>query len=163
MVTYTTLMTILSRIEERKAIIGLYNYAHEMTHGARWASRCLADQWVAPSGSAPVVTLMLCVPQWPGVPQAGPDDRGLWEPFEEDDGGICPAWKGKRKKLSGFRLHRRSTSPFFCICRLLLKKAPLWVSSRMISIMHHRFNLVSPKATVAIAPVEPILNQSVWL
>uniref|UniRef100_A0A8C9YV53 Nck-associated protein 1 n=1 Tax=Sander lucioperca TaxID=283035 RepID=A0A8C9YV53_SANLU len=33
-VTYTTLMTILSRIEERKAIIGLYNYAHEMTHGA---------------------------------------------------------------------------------------------------------------------------------
>lgn len=34
-VTYTTLMTILSRIEERKAIIGLYNYAHEMTHGAR--------------------------------------------------------------------------------------------------------------------------------
>uniref|UniRef100_A0A3B5K241 Nck-associated protein 1 n=1 Tax=Takifugu rubripes TaxID=31033 RepID=A0A3B5K241_TAKRU len=33
-VTYTTLMVILSRIEERKAIIGLYNYAHEMTHGA---------------------------------------------------------------------------------------------------------------------------------
>uniref|UniRef100_A0A3P8WP92 Nck-associated protein 1 n=1 Tax=Cynoglossus semilaevis TaxID=244447 RepID=A0A3P8WP92_CYNSE len=33
-VTYTTLMIILSRIEERKAIIGLYNYAHEMTHGA---------------------------------------------------------------------------------------------------------------------------------
>uniref|UniRef100_A0A7N8XEY9 Nck-associated protein 1 n=1 Tax=Mastacembelus armatus TaxID=205130 RepID=A0A7N8XEY9_9TELE len=33
-VTYITLMIILSRIEERKAIIGLYNYAHEMTHGA---------------------------------------------------------------------------------------------------------------------------------
>ncbi|KAI5615420.1 nck-associated protein 1 isoform X3, partial [Silurus asotus] len=33
-VTYTTLMALLSRIEERKAIIGLYNYAHEMTHGA---------------------------------------------------------------------------------------------------------------------------------
>ncbi|TSR04338.1 Nck-associated protein 1 [Bagarius yarrelli] len=33
-VTYTTLMLLLSRIEERKAIIGLYNYAHEMTHGA---------------------------------------------------------------------------------------------------------------------------------
>uniref|UniRef100_A0A8C7MP48 Nck-associated protein 1 n=1 Tax=Oncorhynchus kisutch TaxID=8019 RepID=A0A8C7MP48_ONCKI len=33
-VTYTTLMMLLSRIEERKAIIGLYNYAHEMTHGA---------------------------------------------------------------------------------------------------------------------------------
>uniref|UniRef100_A0AAR2LLG6 Nck-associated protein 1 n=1 Tax=Pygocentrus nattereri TaxID=42514 RepID=A0AAR2LLG6_PYGNA len=33
-VTYTTLMILLSRIEERKAIIGLYNYAHEMTHGA---------------------------------------------------------------------------------------------------------------------------------
>ena len=32
-VTYTTLM-ILSRFEERKAIIGLYKYAHEMTHGA---------------------------------------------------------------------------------------------------------------------------------
>ncbi|KAG2458911.1 NCKP1 protein, partial [Polypterus senegalus] len=31
-VTYTTLMIMLSRIEERKAIIGLYNYAHEMTH-----------------------------------------------------------------------------------------------------------------------------------
>lgn len=35
-VTYTTLMMLLSRIEERKAIIGLYNYAHEMTHGARF-------------------------------------------------------------------------------------------------------------------------------
>lgn len=34
-VTYTTLMMLLSRIEERKAIIGLYNYAHEMTHGSR--------------------------------------------------------------------------------------------------------------------------------
>uniref|UniRef100_A0A4W6BZ87 Nck-associated protein 1 n=1 Tax=Lates calcarifer TaxID=8187 RepID=A0A4W6BZ87_LATCA len=34
-VTYTTLMIILSRIEERKAIIGLYNYAHEMTHGLK--------------------------------------------------------------------------------------------------------------------------------
>ena len=34
-ITYTTLMILLSRIEERKAIIGLYNYAHEMTHGAR--------------------------------------------------------------------------------------------------------------------------------
>uniref|UniRef100_A0ABI7Z1U3 Nck-associated protein 1 n=1 Tax=Felis catus TaxID=9685 RepID=A0ABI7Z1U3_FELCA len=33
-ITYTTLMILLSRIEERKAIIGLYNYAHEMTHGA---------------------------------------------------------------------------------------------------------------------------------
>uniref|UniRef100_A0A8C9WGP4 Nck-associated protein 1 n=1 Tax=Scleropages formosus TaxID=113540 RepID=A0A8C9WGP4_SCLFO len=33
-VTYTTLMILLSRIEERKAIIGLYNYAHEMTHGS---------------------------------------------------------------------------------------------------------------------------------
>ncbi|RXM30390.1 Nck-associated protein 1 [Acipenser ruthenus] len=33
-VAYTTLMMLLSRIEERKAIIGLYNYAHEMTHGS---------------------------------------------------------------------------------------------------------------------------------
>ncbi|XP_072572835.1 nck-associated protein 1-like isoform X3 [Paramormyrops kingsleyae] len=33
-VTYITLMTLLSRIEERKAIIGLYNYAHDMTHGS---------------------------------------------------------------------------------------------------------------------------------
>ncbi|XP_043931181.1 nck-associated protein 1 isoform X2 [Protopterus annectens] len=32
-ITYTTLMIMLSRIEERKAIIGLYNYAHEMSHG----------------------------------------------------------------------------------------------------------------------------------
>lgn len=37
-ITYTTLMILLSRIEERKAIIGLYNYAHEMTHGARQES-----------------------------------------------------------------------------------------------------------------------------
>uniref|UniRef100_A0A3P8XY47 Nck-associated protein 1 n=1 Tax=Esox lucius TaxID=8010 RepID=A0A3P8XY47_ESOLU len=35
-VTYTNLMMLLSRIEERKAIIGLYNYAHEMTHGSRY-------------------------------------------------------------------------------------------------------------------------------
>ena len=33
-ITYTTLTILLSGIEERKAIIGLYNYAHEMTHGA---------------------------------------------------------------------------------------------------------------------------------
>ncbi|XP_032879703.1 nck-associated protein 1 isoform X3 [Amblyraja radiata] len=33
-VTYTTLMIMVSRIEERKAIVGLYNYAHEMLHGA---------------------------------------------------------------------------------------------------------------------------------
>uniref|UniRef100_A0A4W3JPL1 Nck-associated protein 1 n=1 Tax=Callorhinchus milii TaxID=7868 RepID=A0A4W3JPL1_CALMI len=33
-VTYTTLMIMVSRIEERKAIVGLYNYAHEMSHGA---------------------------------------------------------------------------------------------------------------------------------
>ncbi|KAL4635490.1 nck-associated protein 1 isoform X3 [Arapaima gigas] len=33
-VSYATLMLLLSRIEERKAIIGLYNYAHEMTHSS---------------------------------------------------------------------------------------------------------------------------------
>uniref|UniRef100_A0A8C9RSV4 Nck-associated protein 1 n=1 Tax=Scleropages formosus TaxID=113540 RepID=A0A8C9RSV4_SCLFO len=33
-VCYATLLMLLSRIEERKAIIGLYNYAHEMTHGS---------------------------------------------------------------------------------------------------------------------------------
>ena len=33
-ITYTALMMLLSRIEERKAIIGLYNYVHEMTCGA---------------------------------------------------------------------------------------------------------------------------------
>ncbi|XP_078260179.1 nck-associated protein 1 isoform X1 [Rhinoraja longicauda] len=33
-VSYTTLMIMVSRIEERKAIVGLYNYAHEMLHGA---------------------------------------------------------------------------------------------------------------------------------
>uniref|UniRef100_A0A674DHW0 Nck-associated protein 1 n=1 Tax=Salmo trutta TaxID=8032 RepID=A0A674DHW0_SALTR len=38
-VTYTNLMMLLSRIEERKAIIGLYNYAHEMTHGSRYYPR----------------------------------------------------------------------------------------------------------------------------
>lgn len=42
-----------------------------------------------------VVTVILCVSQWPGVPQVGPDDRGLREPFEEDDGGICSTWKGR--------------------------------------------------------------------
>ncbi|XP_075927847.1 nck-associated protein 1 isoform X3 [Petromyzon marinus] len=33
-VMYATIMLMLSRIEERKAIIGLYNYAHEMTNGS---------------------------------------------------------------------------------------------------------------------------------
>uniref|UniRef100_A0A8C4NIK5 NCK-associated protein 1 n=1 Tax=Eptatretus burgeri TaxID=7764 RepID=A0A8C4NIK5_EPTBU len=33
-VTYASMMIIMARIEERKAIIGLYNYAHEMTHGS---------------------------------------------------------------------------------------------------------------------------------
>lgn len=33
-VNYVTIMIVLSRIEDRKAIMGLYNYAHEMTHGS---------------------------------------------------------------------------------------------------------------------------------
>uniref|UniRef100_UPI00358E413E nck-associated protein 1-like isoform X2 n=1 Tax=Myxine glutinosa TaxID=7769 RepID=UPI00358E413E len=32
-VMYVTVMVMLSRIDERKAIVGLYNYAHEMTNG----------------------------------------------------------------------------------------------------------------------------------
>ena len=34
-VPYTRIIILLFRFEERKAIIGLYNYAHEITHGAR--------------------------------------------------------------------------------------------------------------------------------
>ena len=30
--TYTSLMILLSRVEDRKAVLGLYNAAHELTH-----------------------------------------------------------------------------------------------------------------------------------
>lgn len=33
MVTYVSLMILLSRVEDRKAVLGLFNTAHEMTHG----------------------------------------------------------------------------------------------------------------------------------
>lgn len=33
MVTYVSLMVLLSRVEDRKAVLGLFNTAHEMTHG----------------------------------------------------------------------------------------------------------------------------------
>lgn len=64
-VTYTTLMTILSRIEERKAIIGLYNYAHEMTHGARWpnaTNRNTIEEFSEPSTClmVSIVKTVLC-------------------------------------------------------------------------------------------------------
>lgn len=39
--------------------------------------------------------VLLCVLQWSGVPQIGPDDRGLWEPSQKDDGGVCSPWKGR--------------------------------------------------------------------
>ena len=32
-VTYVSLMVLLSRVEDRKAVLGLFNTAHEMTHG----------------------------------------------------------------------------------------------------------------------------------
>lgn len=32
MVTYVSLMVLLSRVEDRKAVLGLFNTAHEMTH-----------------------------------------------------------------------------------------------------------------------------------
>lgn len=32
-VAYVTLMILLSRVEDRKAVLGLFNTAHEMTHG----------------------------------------------------------------------------------------------------------------------------------
>lgn len=32
-VTYVSLMTLLARVEDRKAVLGLFNTAHEMIHG----------------------------------------------------------------------------------------------------------------------------------
>jgi NCK-associated protein 1 len=34
-VTYVTLMVLLSRVEDRKAVLGLFNAAHEMVHNQR--------------------------------------------------------------------------------------------------------------------------------
>lgn len=34
-VTYSALVLLLARIEDRKVLIGLYNCAHEMLHGTR--------------------------------------------------------------------------------------------------------------------------------
>lgn len=44
--------------------------------------------------------MVTCVLQRPGVPAAGPDDRGLREPSEEDDGGVRPAREGEERQHS---------------------------------------------------------------
>jgi NCK-associated protein 1 len=33
MVTYVSIMILLSRVEDRKAVLGLFNFAHELQHG----------------------------------------------------------------------------------------------------------------------------------
>ena len=32
-VTYVSIMILLSRVEDRKAVLGLFNFAHELMHG----------------------------------------------------------------------------------------------------------------------------------
>jgi NCK-associated protein 1 len=34
--TYVSLMILLSRVEDRKAVLGLFNAAHELTHNHRY-------------------------------------------------------------------------------------------------------------------------------
>lgn len=36
--TYVSLMVLLSRVEDRKAVLGLFNAAHEMVHSNRYDS-----------------------------------------------------------------------------------------------------------------------------
>lgn len=38
-VTYITLMILLSRVEDRKAVLGLFNAAHEMVHNQKYVFR----------------------------------------------------------------------------------------------------------------------------
>lgn len=35
-VTYTSVILMLSRIDDKKVLVGMYNCAHEMTNGSRW-------------------------------------------------------------------------------------------------------------------------------
>lgn len=35
-VTYASVILMLSRIDDKKALVGMYNCAHEMTNGSRW-------------------------------------------------------------------------------------------------------------------------------
>jgi hypothetical protein len=41
-------MVLLSRVEDRKAVLGLFNAAHEMVHNHRWVCLCrlLMDWWM---------------------------------------------------------------------------------------------------------------------
>lgn len=34
--TYTSVIVTLSRIDDKKALVGMFNCAHEMTNGSRW-------------------------------------------------------------------------------------------------------------------------------
>lgn len=35
-VTYASVILMLSRIDDKKALVGMYNCAHEMANGSRW-------------------------------------------------------------------------------------------------------------------------------
>lgn len=35
-ITYTSVIITLSRIDDKKALVGMFNCAHEMTNGSRW-------------------------------------------------------------------------------------------------------------------------------
>ncbi|XP_043939911.1 nck-associated protein 1-like isoform X2 [Protopterus annectens] len=45
-VTYTSVILMLSRIEDRKVLIGMYNYAHEMCHGSSDSSYARLGQMI---------------------------------------------------------------------------------------------------------------------
>ena len=37
-VTYVSIMILLSRVEDRKAVLGLFNFAYELLHGKAYVS-----------------------------------------------------------------------------------------------------------------------------
>lgn len=43
-ITYTSVIITLSRIDDKKALVGMFNCAHEMTNGSRWGKRWMPQQ-----------------------------------------------------------------------------------------------------------------------
>lgn len=44
--TYVSLMILLSKVDDRKTVLGLYTIAHEMVHGQGFVSSCHLRPWL---------------------------------------------------------------------------------------------------------------------
>lgn len=147
-VTYVSLVLLLARTEDRRALVGMYHCAHEMSHGARWvgwpqspSGAVLGDR--PPSGAVPRDSSPRAVParavpsalspQRPQLCPPGPDAAGVRAPPQEADGGIWAAHQGGGRELPRVLGAGGATSdpgPLLCCPRFV----PQAVTSALLSL-----------------------------